>query len=79
MGLGVRKIEETSHTFHRIVAGARQVAEMNHISQATASNVKGVLNATEEQLGSIEEIAALGEQLNLLTQDLGDRMSKALE
>ncbi|SFB03528.1 Methyl-accepting chemotaxis protein (MCP) signalling domain-containing protein [Cohnella sp. OV330] len=101
---GVQKVEETSDVFHRIVSGARQVAEqihdvsavaeqlsasseeiaasvaeMNHISQATASNVEAVLNATEEQLGSIEEIAALGEQLNLFNQDLGDRMSKVLE
>ncbi|MGO4546394.1 methyl-accepting chemotaxis protein [Paenibacillus sp. 2TAB23] len=58
---------------------AASVAEMNHVSQTTALNVGTVLNATEEQLGSIEEIAALGEHLNLLNQDLQEKMSTLLE
>lgn len=54
---------------------AASVAEMNHISQTTANNVKPVLNSTKEQFGSIEEIAALGEHMSLLNQDLQEKMS----
>lgn len=68
--------EQLSASSEEIAASA---AEMNHISQTTAFNVKAVLISTEEQLGSIEEIAALGEQLNLLNQDLQDKMSKIIE
>nr|WP_276510114.1 methyl-accepting chemotaxis protein [Paenibacillus qinlingensis] len=68
--------EELSASSEEIAAS---VAEMNHVSQTTAHNVGTVLNSTEEQLGSIEEIAALGEYLNQLNQDLREKLSKFLK
>lgn len=70
------RAEKVSATANAVVDGSRDIAhvsrQMNQVVQVTASQALNVSAATEEQLATMQEIAASSEALAKLAQDMSE-------